>query len=283
VSEFGRQPVDSLAGSDGNGCFIVLQACIDESGHGDPDLFVLAGYVSTTEHWAAFSDKWQELLDHDSKYYRKLEHFHMTEMTGSVGDRERCRWFHNVIEQHALLAISYTLSVKDVRREADRMFSDPKVRRELSNPWQLATSSMLSMLASNREKMALPVEPIDFVFDETSEKGAVLSSWELFKAVHPPEQAKLMGSTPIFRNDREYLPLQAADMFAWWVRRWQVDGVKGNAIYQCQFPWPRSHGMQWVHISPIRNQIRARLRGLRDRVYGTYQINASTPFSWRSS
>jgi hypothetical protein len=54
----------------------VLQAYFDES-KADGDLFVIAGYISTTERWAAFADEWQELIDHQSTYYRKLEYFHM--------------------------------------------------------------------------------------------------------------------------------------------------------------------------------------------------------------
>jgi hypothetical protein len=103
----------------------MLQVCLDESGKGDPDVFVIAGYVSTTELWAKFSDEWQELLDHDSKYYRKLEYFKMAEMS-SVGDRERCQWFYNVIAEYALAAVSFTISTKTLKHEINRMFGNPK-------------------------------------------------------------------------------------------------------------------------------------------------------------
>ena len=39
------------------------------------------------------------------------------------------------------------------------------------------------------------------------------------KDTAPPETRKRMGSTPIFRDDEQVLPLQAADLVAWRRRR----------------------------------------------------------------
>ena len=256
-----------------NRLFTVLQAYFDES-QTDGDLFVLAGYVSTTERWAAFADEWQELLDHDSVYYRKLEYFHMLEMQ-SDGDRERCQWFYNVIEKYALVAVSYTVSLKVLRHEAERIFGgrDPDVRRKMSNPWQFAAAGLLATIVSNLERLELPKEPIDFVFDESVYKNAVIESWDTFKAAAPsPELATLTGSTPVFRNDREYLPLQAADLLAWWVRHWQKEGIKGAELIRCQFPWARSVNMPWLHIVPNKTLIRARLRNTRNLMYGSHSL-----------
>jgi hypothetical protein len=240
----------------------MLQACMDESGQGDPDLFVLAGYVSTTERWAAFSDEWQKLLDHrDPEHFRALEYFKMSEMQ-SERDRERCRWFHNVIEEYALGAISYTISTKVLRHEVERMFTEPEWRHGLSNPWAFATSALLPVYARNRQAINLPEGPIDFVFDDRSDKKIIIENWDRFKS-NNPDCANLMGATPIFRSDREYLPLQAADLFAWWVRHWQLDGIKGNEISQCEFPWPRTTPMPWSHVVSHREQIRDRLREIR--------------------
>jgi hypothetical protein len=38
-----------------------------------------------------------------------------------------------------------------------------------------------------------------------------------------------IGSAPIFRNDREFLPLQAADMYAWQIRRYFYEN---KVLYQ---------------------------------------------------
>jgi len=256
---------------------LMLQAYIDDSAKGSPDLFVLAGYVSTAERWAAFSDEWQRLLDYRSDHYRKLDYFKMNEMV-SERDRERCAWFHKVIEKYALAAISYTISTKDLKRLVTRMFTDTKTRAELSNPWHYAVSAMLWGYASNRHNVpSLPqAEPIEFIFDEATEKWLLAQAWEQFKALNPKE-APLMGPMPVFRSDLEYLPLQAADMFAWWVRHWQRNRLMGAEIYQCQYSWPRESQMPWTHIATTKEHISRRLREIRNSMGGFYAAS----FPWQ--
>jgi hypothetical protein len=259
----------------------VLQICLDESGKGDPDLFVIAGYVSTTERWAAFADEWQKLLDHDSRHYRKLEYFKMAEMT-SKGDRERCRWFYNVIEEHALAAVSFALSTKELTRQVRRMFNNPKDAGVLANPWHFVSHLMIPEFVRGMESLGLPPGPVDFVFDDVSEKENVLSSWKDFKAAFP-EEAKMIPGPPIFRSDMDYLPLQAADLLAWWVRHWQVDGLKGGDIYNCEFAWPRSRTLIWRHMGIDRLNIRKRLAMARRAIYPTITVSVQVSSPSRSS
>ena len=42
---------------------LMLKAYVDASGSGDPQWFVMAGYVATSEEWAKFSEDWQKKLD----------------------------------------------------------------------------------------------------------------------------------------------------------------------------------------------------------------------------
>lgn len=50
--------------------------------------------------------------------------------------------------------------------------------------------------------------------------GADAAIWyEFIKSIQKPELAALMGSSPKFEDDRYVLPLQAADMLAWHIRR----------------------------------------------------------------
>jgi hypothetical protein len=191
----------------------------------------------------------------------------MSEMT-SENDKERCLWFHNVIEDHVMAAVSLTFPTKELQEEVSRIFHDDrKARRMLSNPWYLAIGGLIWMYTRNIPASPLPQEPIDFIFDETTEKTGLLRAWDSFSANFKnsnPETAKLIGATPVFRNDREFLPLQAADFFAWWVRHWQVGGIKtGKELLQCQFPWPRKKNMQWTCIDTTRPQLVSQLERLR--------------------
>lgn len=40
-----------------------------------------------------------------------------------------------------------------------------------------------------------------------------------------PSIRQRYGLAPIFRDDREFLPLQGADLWAWWVRKWYDEGA----------------------------------------------------------
>jgi hypothetical protein len=74
------------------------------------------------------------------------------------------------------------------------------------------------------------------VFDEESEKNNVLDGWDLLKLGASPDAKKLLGDVPAFRNDKTVLPLQAADLFAYWVRKWELDLMAGNPD-EPKYPW----------------------------------------------
>ena len=54
---------------------VMLQAYIDDSGNGDPPVYVLAGFVASSDEWEIFTDEWQALLDAPPR----LEYFKMKE------------------------------------------------------------------------------------------------------------------------------------------------------------------------------------------------------------
>jgi hypothetical protein len=70
------------------------------------------------------------------------------------------------------------------------------------------------------EKHVPLTEQIDFIFDDQSEKSVILATWDEHLDNQTPEVRSHYGSTPRFENDQKFLPLQAADLWAWWVREW---------------------------------------------------------------
>jgi hypothetical protein len=62
--------------------------------------------------------------------------------------------------------------------------------------------------------------PVDYVFDNQGAIGAEAAIWyEHIKSWQKPEITAVMGSSPKFEDDKLVLPLQAADMLAWHMRR----------------------------------------------------------------
>jgi hypothetical protein len=67
--------------------------------------------------------------------------------------------------------------------------------------------------------------PVKFIFDEQKGVEADIALWFDSMKQHLPRAArKLISGTPQFENDKDYTPLQAADMLAWHLRREHEEG-----------------------------------------------------------
>jgi hypothetical protein len=61
---------------------------------------------------------------------------------------------------------------------------------------------------------------VDVVFDEQGPIGIEAVSWHpIMMGVISPEEQAIISGTPKFGSDSEILPLKAADILAWHVRR----------------------------------------------------------------
>lgn len=69
-------------------------------------------------------------------------------------------------------------------------------------------------------------EPCDFIFDEQSLIGEIaLGWWGMFKknaSATPSGTSYLpfLGAPPTFKDEKQFRPLQAADLYAWLTNRW---------------------------------------------------------------
>jgi hypothetical protein len=115
--------------------------------------------------------------------------------------------------------------------------------------------------------------PIDFIFDEQGEIGIeAQSTWLMIKrlAERLAQQGRsdfrpCLGSMPSFKNEKEFPPLQAADLYAWSVRRFLYE----NRILIIP---PNSYLKSLSEIPPIHTHVGgAELNDLR---YGTSAARA---------
>jgi hypothetical protein len=83
-----------------------------------------------------------------------------------------------------------------------------------------------------RPKMAevFGEEKIDFYFDTGVDKKTVYEIWDNYVKHRPEKIRKLYGQVPRFEDDMDFLPLQAADFWAWWVRKWYLDGTPEKVL-----------------------------------------------------
>lgn len=162
----------------------------------------------------------------------------MAEMAANAERMARVPAFYRIIERHVQFSISCKFRIDDLRRARKRiaipkpnLASASLVKIDWS-AWSLphfvGFRTLLDSFHSKREiiEKVLPLEqPVDFIFDEQTEKAPLLAGWQEYLDSRPPHVRARFGSPPIFRDDRVFLPIQAADLWAWWVRRWYDDGT----------------------------------------------------------
>jgi hypothetical protein len=206
---------------------MVLQAFIDDSTD-EGGTFVLAGHIATAEVWAQFVKEWEELLPFGVRADDGSFHFKMTEMATIPSRMERVGAFYRIIEKHDVIPISCQLNISELHRAQSRFWILHKTFDwgPYRDPFICAFRGLMDSVHDLRLQMPLlPAdETIDFIFDEQSQKKLIWRAWDEYIETKPPGVRELYGSSPRFENDRKFLPLQAADLWAWWIRKWYNDG-----------------------------------------------------------
>jgi hypothetical protein len=167
------------------------------------------------------------------------------------GNPERSSWFYRVIEEYVEAAVSCFIDVGELIA-AFRAFPwpvqlHPGWQKQIENPYYWAFKGILSQFTASLPQLEV-AEPIDFIFDQDSEKKIIISSWDRVKYNSTGDVRRLLGNTPQWKDDVGTLPLQAADLYAYWVREWERQGI-ANAIEVLPFPWK-------IHARIPRMQIR---------------------------
>jgi hypothetical protein len=216
----------------------MLQAYVDDSASRDPPVFVLAGYVSTAKQWSLFAQDWQKVLD----MRPRLAYLKMSEAAASRGEfegmsdelrDERLRIFYATIEHHVMAEFCLMVPPDALRR----VFGDHDHYGR--NPFFFSAGELMLLITRNLKNLHLPQEPIDFIFDTSlTEKPILLEGWEFARSRAKPVPTNLFEifkNPPTFRDDKDVLPLQAADMYAWWMRRKFQERIGG--LERREYPW----------------------------------------------
>lgn len=258
---------------------MVWQAYIDESI--DDEVLVLAGYFASAKVWAAFASDWEQLLPLATLGSDGNYRFKMSEMAALPERMARVSAFHRVIEKHELVAFSHTMRLADYERAKNRFMPIRKIDRSLGNfidssvvnPYYFAFINFQNTFLNGRNNPVISLgvpstEKVDFIFDERREKRAILQSWD--ESVLKSERPEMFGKTPRFESDDDFLPLQAADFIAWWVRRWYKAGYPKIIT---GFPWEAKKESMWIDTGVSEDDIFTILSGLLEREHpGEYSM-----------
>lgn len=198
-----------------------LQAYFDESIDGE--LFALAGYVSTLEKWEKFSEEWEKILPLAPINKRGNHEFKMSHMM-SVPERQKdVKAFYNIIRRYTELGL-YALVPIHIVEEVWSWFDPAIVYPIWKNVYFVAWRMLFDETHDNRINNGIVPrfysknDRIDFICDDRGESGKVRAEFENMYNNASPEFRSFYGESPRFVDSEDYLPVQAADMLAWYVR-----------------------------------------------------------------
>jgi hypothetical protein len=201
---------------------MILQAFFDDSGN-EPNspVFVLAGLISTYERLAKFSDDWQSVLDESPRldYFKmaEAEHFNKQFRKARGWDSrkrdKRLSKLTGLISQYVIGGVyahlaheRFNLWIKSIRV--------PKRFSGQDHPYFVLFYTALRLVAELR-KNAFRDAQCDVIFDTQGSLGAdAIYHWNRIREI-----PGYSYDPPIFRDEKEFLPLRAADLYAWHLRR----------------------------------------------------------------
>ena len=207
---------------------MILQACIDDSGtatYRKDRLYLLGGFIAEVVQWAKLTNAWEaELLKPPGAAYFKMsqalslkdEFDREKGWTESLRD-ERILALADIAVQHVEMPIA--VWVNHVAFDAFvRDFCPRKSRFEhLRDPYFLLFHHITEIIS--RHKDLFPdMQELQYVFDEKQHIGEM--SREFWKVIRRKASDggvasfELIGSTPNLMDDKKFIPLQAADLYA---------------------------------------------------------------------
>jgi hypothetical protein len=205
---------------------MVVQAYFDESGSNvHSPVFAMGGFISTVDRWAAFSLDWEAALAEAPAldYFRMNEAHRLKEQFGEERgwDEElrdkRVNRLCEIICDHAITRVDIAL----YRKDYDIIFEDITDEFEMfKNPYFALFMEAVKEIGILRWEVG-DDSVLEYIFDELGTIGEVaVQHWPVIKAAMPFGIGAYVGERPIHQDDKKFLPLQAADLYAWQCRRY---------------------------------------------------------------
>jgi hypothetical protein len=216
----------------------MLQGYFDDSGNvRQGKTCLIAGYVAPTNAWTDFSDRWAAILKEPPAidHFKMSNAFALTKQFKGWSESERDAKVTRLIDVINASKITYGVAMginnADFLRDAKGALPDGAFINDVF--YYLFTNVMETCLIHQRNTGTH--EKVEFIFDDTDKPaGEVDRIFRMMMANAPTtiQALDLVDNKPTFRNDKRFLPLQAADLLAGQVRSWQERGVETNAMRQ---------------------------------------------------
>lgn len=203
---------------------MTLRFYIDDSGKNDPPVFVLGGVAIAEDRISAFENGWRAALAAAPAVpYLKMKDAQrgrgVFQGLSGVERNAKLAALGSVLREHCAATVAVIVRHDDYQR----IFTG-QMMHWMDHPYQMMFHLMIATAWKLCRETGIG-ETAAFVFDRQLEHEKALD--ESFPALMRgmgPEIAKFLLGQPQHADDREEIPLQAADMVAWHVRRSWRDG-----------------------------------------------------------
>lgn len=204
---------------------VVLKGFADDSGSSggnrDGDHFAIAGFLGTAAGWVHFADEW----DAECRSHPATLDFHMAKAMRPIGSREGYVWTEAERRQRIENLVSIIIRWAALRvscvvlKSGYNAIVKGKIPAAIDSPYFLLFYTAITAAADYMAKERME-GTIDWVFDDQGDLGNEVGGYYNFiRDRCPPFIKPKLGAAPIFRHDRDMLPLKAADILAWSLRR----------------------------------------------------------------
>lgn len=202
----------------------MIQAFLDESGtKGTHPIFTFAGFIGRAEVWAKFSQEWSVWINRPPRieYLKMAEAVKFDKEFRKFGESQRndkLRGCVEIIKEHLpQWAIHVTVDIAEWHRVLA-----PDTPRMLSDPYFTSFFGILSGVCYEMLDTMVP-EEFEVIFDIHSIFQPRINIWyefvkEMVRVIHDEALGRIMPPSPLFRDDKVFVPLQAADVLAWLFR-----------------------------------------------------------------
>lgn len=190
----------------------LYSAYLDESGIDKGNDFVaVAGFVSNTSKWNAFSQEWKPLLDE-----WQIPYFHMTDFENrrsyysswSKEEREtRLNCLLGIIKKHTFLSVGYVIR----KRQFNEIMTD-RAKDLCGNAYGLAS---IGCWYAIRQKVKNVDGLVDYTMESVNQGSGALLKIHGIQSKFPEWVEDTCMHSLSFRDKHTFLPLQAADILAY--------------------------------------------------------------------
>ncbi|MBI3820448.1 MAG: DUF3800 domain-containing protein [Planctomycetes bacterium] len=199
-----------------NRLMALFSAYVDDSGtHAGSRHFVLGGSFASVDEWLEFTEVWDKALEHYD-----LTWFHMTDAEGGFREFKRFtrRQRIEIIRNFATIVHGYSRFYFFTRVDSvvwnnvmvmQVVGEYPGYREIIKTAFLAAYDSIIHLLAEICHNKGIKTSDVELVFAKQENLGTPTRD-----GIWLPCEATGLNY-PIFRNPKEFLPLQAADMYAW--------------------------------------------------------------------